>query len=110
MDRNISFRNIPAHNPHCERVFRSGHPDITSPVQGFEYYLSKGAPEPLMLACRTANDITRVYWYINDKFYKAASPTERLFFMPQDGRVKISCTDDKGRNKDVWVIVKTVDL
>ena len=32
------------------------------------------------------------------------------FFIPQEGPVKISCTDDKGRNRNVWIRVKYVNL
>lgn len=109
-ERNISFEKIPPHNPDCERIFLKGNPVITSPVNNFEYYLSKEAPEPIMLSCKTEADVSRVFWYIDDQLFKSASPSEKVFFMPKEGKVKISCSDDKGRNKNISITVKIVDL
>jgi penicillin-binding protein 1C len=54
--------------------------------------------------------VAKVYWYINNAFYKSADAHARSFFMPGEGPIKISCTDDKGRNRDIWIRVKWVDL
>ena len=35
---------------------------------------------------------------------------EKQFFIPDEGPVKISCTDDKGRNRDIKITVKYVNL
>ena len=35
---------------------------------------------------------------------------EKQFFVPEEGPVKISCTDDKGRNRDIRITVKYVNL
>ncbi len=83
---------------------------MTSPANGTEYLINKKEPEPLQLVCKTANDVSKVYWYINNKFYKSSNAGEKQFFVPQEGEVKISCTDDKGRNRDVKITVKYVNL
>ncbi|HEY1115206.1 MAG TPA: penicillin-binding protein 1C, partial [Chitinophagaceae bacterium] len=106
----IAYASIPAHNPECEKIFRGEGPSIISPQNGVEYYISKSEPEPLQLAAHTANDVTKLYWYINDKFYKAAPAGEKLFFLPEEGPVKISCTDDKGRNRNIRIRVNYVAL
>jgi penicillin-binding protein 1C len=54
--------------------------------------------------------VSRLYWYINNKFYKSCNAGEKQFFTPVEGPVKISCTDDKGRNRDVVISVKYVSL
>ncbi|WP_336517413.1 penicillin-binding protein 1C [Pollutibacter soli] len=100
---------IPPHNPSCEHVFSGNAPQILSPVNGTEYLISKETPEPLMLECKTGNDVQKVFWYIDNRYYKTADAGAAQFFMPEEGPVKISCTDDKGRNRDVTVIVKKVD-
>lgn len=82
-------------------ILKGAAPSITSPVNGTEYLISKKDPEPLQLICKTANDVTKVYWYINNKFYKSSNAGEKQFFVPGEGPVKISCTDDKGRNRDI---------
>lgn len=109
-ENRIAYQRIPDHNPDCERIFRGNAPFITSPTNGTEYLISRTDPEPIQLLARTANDVGKVYWYINDKFYKAANPREKQFFIPGEGEVKISCTDDKGRNRDVRIRVRYVRM
>ena len=107
---NIAFKKIPPHNPDCETIFKGFGPAITSPLNGNEYYINKRSPEPLQLTASAGNDVSRIYWYVNDQFYKAAGTHEKLFFIPEEGPAKISCTDDKGRNRNIWIKVKYVDL
>ena len=109
-ENRIAYDHIPPHNPDCETIFKGSAPVISFPVNGTEYLVDKKHPEPLQLICKTANDVDRVYWYINNQFYKSASPKEKIFFVPNEGSVKISCTDDKGRNRDIRITVKLVNL
>lgn len=101
---------IPAHNPNCTKVWGEKGPIIQSPRHNSEYLISKLHPEPLMLHCQPDADVLMVHWYINNKHYKTAPAREKVFFMPQQGTIKISCTDDKGRNRDIRIEVKMVDL
>lgn len=109
-ENRIVFEKIPPHNPDCELIFKGNAPVINSPVNGTEYLISKKNKEPLQLVCKTANDVSKVYWYINNKFYKSCNAGEKQFFIPEEGPVKISCTDDKGRNRDIKITVKYVNL
>jgi penicillin-binding protein 1C len=109
-ENRIAYEKIPLHNPNCEKVFRDEEPMIVSPGSGAEYLISKTDPQPVQLRCRAANDVHLIYWYINNRFYKISDARSTQFFVPAEGPVKISCTDDKGRNKDVWIKVKYVDL
>ena len=106
----VNYVAIPAHNPDCELIFKGAAPVINFPVNGMEYLISKKHPEPLQLIARTGNETGKLFWYINDKFYKSALPGEKQFFLPPEGSVKISCTDDKGRNRNIRITVKYVDL
>jgi penicillin-binding protein 1C len=106
----ITYEQIPPHNPDCEKVFREGAPVVTSPANGGEYLINRKDPEPLLLRCRVANDVAKVYWYINDKFYRTGEAGGKAFFLPDEGPVKISCTDDKGRNRNIWIRVRYVNL
>ena len=109
-ENKMAYEKVPPHNPNCEKIFEEGIPNITSPTSNTEYLINKKDKEPLQLTCKTANDVSKVYWYIDNKFYKSSYTGEKQFFVPDEGPVKISCTDDKGRNKDIWIRVKYVDL
>jgi len=109
-ENKMAYEKIPPHNPACETIFKEGIPQITSPTAGLEYYINKKHPEPLQLVCKTSIDVSKVYWYINDKFYKASNAGEKQFFIPEEGINKISCTDDKGRNKNIRISVRYVNL
>jgi penicillin-binding protein 1C len=76
------------------------------PVDGSEYFLAKDENQKLMLNCQVGNEVKTVYWYINDKLLQKASPNTEVFFKPEAGKIKISCSDDKGRNADIYVEVK----
>ncbi|TLV00043.1 penicillin-binding protein 1C [Dyadobacter luticola] len=102
----IPYQKIPPHNPACERVFHEGAPLIVSPNEGSEYFIRQNEPQQIQLACQAANDVQEIFWYVNDKLSKKAAPNEPVFINPPFGRVKISCSDDKGRNTDVWIVVR----
>jgi len=69
MDENkMTYEKIAPHNPDCEKIFKEGSPEITSPVSNTEYLINKKDREPLQLICKTADDVSKVYWYINNKF------------------------------------------
>jgi penicillin-binding protein 1C len=109
IEKDIGFDPLPPHFPDCDNVFVENAPVISFPVNGSEYFISSLNPEPLQLSCHVTSDVKTVYWYINDKFYQKAKANEKLFFTPEQGKNKISCTDDKGRNTDSWVFVRMVE-
>jgi penicillin-binding protein 1C len=109
-ENRIAYERVPSHNSACEKIFAGAGPAIKSPDNGATYYISKIKPEPLMLACNAGSDVGKVYWYINNQFYKTAQAREKVFFMPGAGLNKISCTDDKGRNRDIRITVSFVNL
>ncbi|WP_132055909.1 penicillin-binding protein 1C [Pseudocnuella soli] len=104
------YEQVPPHNPACEKIFQTGGPQIISPQNATEYFVSKTNPEPIQLSAQAGNDVSKLYWYVNDQFYKATGANEKPFYLPAEGPLKISCTDDKGRNRNVSIIVKYVDF
>ena len=104
----IPYNKIPKHNPMCSRIYAANAPSITSLTDGMEYVLMKSAKQELMLGCATENGVKKVYWYIDNRFYKAAAPLEKIFFSPRSGLVKVSCSDDKGRNSDIRITVSFI--
>ena len=103
---NIEFNKPPPHNPVCTQMFADQPPVITTPVNNKEYLLEKNAQQPLQLSCNAGADIASIFWYLNDVFYTKSKPSETVFFTPQEGDYKISCSDDKGRNQDIRIQVK----
>lgn len=106
--KHILYEKIPTHNPNCTRFFQTANnaPIITNPNNGSEYYLSEKDAQQMQLACQTANDVREVYWYINDRLLQKSSANKPVFFTPSLGKLKISCTDDKGRSSSISVMVK----
>jgi penicillin-binding protein 1C len=110
VQRGKKLNPLPPHNPDCERIFRGEGPVITFPQHQTEYLISKKEPEPLQLAARAGSEVSSLYWYIDDQFYKKSKAGEKQFFLPPEGAVKISCTDDKGRSRTIRITVKYVGL
>ncbi len=104
----IPYQKIPEHNPLCPRIFKDKEMAIQSPVNGMEYILMKNDSHSIMLKCDAGNDVSFIYWYLNDKFFGKSKPETPLFFTPSAGEVKVSCTDDKGRTSHVKIFVKEI--
>ncbi|AMR29856.1 penicillin-binding protein 1C [Hymenobacter psoromatis] len=113
----LPTRRLPPHNPACRLVRGIGAagtagPEaapllaITSPAAHAEYVLNAAEKQQLLLSCAAAGEVRQVYWYVNDRFLRAAPATARVFFRPKPGEVKISCADDHGRTVDVRVLVR----
>lgn len=106
--QSIPYEAIPPHNPSCERIFYESSPKITSLTENAEYLLFRDEKQQLKLSCQVEIDVNKVSWFINNKFMTSSPVHEPVFFEPQEGILKISCVDDKGRNTDVWITVKYI--
>lgn len=102
----ITVNLAPEHNPECTRIFADHAPGILSPVNGKSYIVNRTDKEPMLLSCAAANDVKNVYWFVNDRLYKVAPPGDKVFFKPKRGENKISCSDDKGRNSNIYIQVE----
>ncbi len=102
----ITYEKIPPHNPTCTLLAGGKAPLITSPSDQREYLTAGDEDLEMWLACQASNDVEKVYWFIDNRFYKTALATEKVFFKPKRGKIRISCTDDKGRNTNIAVLVK----
>ena len=101
---------LPPHNPACRLVRGSNDGAgaalaITSPLDHAEYVLDRHDKQQMLLSCAAGSEVRQVFWYVNDRFLRAAAATERVFFRPPSGTVKISCADDHGRNVDIQLQV-----
>lgn len=107
-EQNIPYQKIPPHNESCTRIFSHNAPIITSLGDGLEYILISGENQQIMLKANTENSVKKLWWYIDDKLLATTQANEKFFFKPPAGNLKISCTDDKGRNTDIWIVVKYI--
>lgn len=103
--QHIPYAKPPMHNPMCVRIMQDQHPKIVSPESNKEYLIERAVPTELQLRCIVPNDVQKVYWYINGRLYKEATPKEEVFFLPKEGITKISCSDDRGRNSSLSIMV-----
>jgi penicillin-binding protein 1C len=107
-ENKMPYTKIPPHNPNCTRIFDTEGPQIISPNEDTEYILMEGEEQKLLLKANAENDVQFLYWYINDTLLKKVKNGESIFFKPGKGEIKISCTDDKGRNTDIWIHVQYI--
>lgn len=106
-EKNIRYKQLPPHATHCPRIRQdTDAPRITSPTHGRTYLREGDTPVVLQLACQTANDAQFVYWYLNGAFFKKARADEELFVEVKPGDLRISCSDERGRNTDIRVRVE----
>ncbi len=97
----IPYTSLPPHNPECTHNFSGNPPVITSLTNGLTYIIENPEMQQLQLSCVAAGDVSKVFWYINDRIYATAEVGERLFFKATTSTIKISCVDDKGRKTDI---------
>ena len=107
-EERIPFEPIPPHNPECNRLSAIKQMLIISPLDQTEYLLNELEPEPIALKCIAPDGVKWVYWAVNNKPLKKCEPGKTLFYMPEEGQLKISCSDDQGRNTDIHISVKKV--
>jgi len=100
------FQKPPKHNPYCNSSFSEGGPIILSPTEDYEYLLEQNSGQEILLLAASDSRVGTHYWYVNDKFYKKCKPGERVFFNPDVKDLKITCLDDKGRDKSININIK----
>jgi penicillin-binding protein 1C len=100
------YHKPPQHNPNCTTKFAEGGPKILSPSEDYEYYLEKDSNQEILLLAASDSRVKTHYWYVNEKFYKKTKPGEKVFFIPDQKELIITCLDDKGRDGSVSVSIK----
>ena len=104
----LPYIKIPPHNPTCNKISENQNPKITKPNDGLTYYINKKEKQELMLTAQAANDVVNISWYVNNTFIQTVNKNSPVFIAPTLGKIKISCADDKGRNTDIWVVVREI--
>ena len=103
---NYDFKLSPTHNPECTAKFAAEGPKILSPSEDYEYLLEENSAQEILLLAASDSRVNTHYWYVNGKFYGKSKPGERIFFQPMEKQLRITCLDDKGRDRTVSVNVK----
>lgn len=104
----IVYQKAPPHYRFCERVYPNQGLEIISPTGNAYFYVDESDTEQMLLKALTPSNADSLYWYINDVFYRSAAVDKPIYFTPPEGKVKISCSDDRGRNQDIMITVKKV--
>jgi penicillin-binding protein 1C len=107
-ERNIPYKKIPDHNEECTTYETDNGPVITSLTAGAEYLVLAGRKQRLALKCTADNGVKTIYWYIDQKLYKQAAPTETVYFEAEKGEHKITCADDRGRTTEMGIKVVVI--
>lgn len=102
----IMKKTEPPHNYDCNRFFKSGAPIINSIINEKDYIIEDDSTQKLQLSAVVQPDVTTIYWYVNDKLVSSSPAKIPYFYKPKEGNLKISCSDDKGRNSSVSITVK----
>jgi len=105
-ENQIVYQRIPPQDEGCTKIYQDHPPSIISPIADREYYRIGDDEIELLLSANVANDVQKVYWYIDNKLHQIADKNESVFFQPKRGKIKISCSDDKGRNTNIQIIIK----
>jgi penicillin-binding protein 1C len=100
------YHKPPQHNPNCTAKFVEDGPKILSPSEDYEYYLEKDSNQEILLLAASDSRVKTHYWYVNEKFVKKSKPGEKVFFIPDENKLNITCLDDKGRDGSVKVSIK----
>lgn len=104
----IPYTRVPDHNPECNSINEGTGPEITSLTDGAEYLVIAGRKQQLMLRSNCENGTSCIYWYIDKKFYKKATPTETVYYEATKGRHVVTCSDDRGRSSSIGFTVSMI--
>ncbi|GAB4403009.1 MAG: penicillin-binding protein 1C [Microscillaceae bacterium] len=104
----IAYDKAPPHASHCTRLSenQAEAPVIVSPSTAHEYLIERDDPPEMALECKAAHHVQTVHWYLNEQYYRSASPREKVFFKAQPGQIKIACIDDQGRATQASILVR----
>lgn len=102
---NIAVDKIPEHNPLCERL-GSGLAPVISTLTDHGNYLLLYPDQQMGLLSHCQTDVSKVFWYVNKRFYQEAPVDKRVFFKPVTGINSISCVDDQGRKTSIDINVE----
>jgi penicillin-binding protein 1C len=109
-ERNGRFIDrLPPLLPEWQQVTPGQIPVIRSPLANYEYQLRGGVAleyQKICLDAAAANDVRKLYWFIDGILFGTVAPGDKLFYIPKAGRHQLVCQDDQGRSSKVLLIIK----
>lgn len=100
---------LPPILPEWQQLTPGQAPVIRSPLANYEYQLRPGVSldfQKICLDAAAANDVRKLYWFIDGIFFGVVDPGGKLFYRPEPGRHQVVCQDDQGRSARVFLVVK----
>ncbi len=109
-ERNGRFiHRLPPLLPEWQQMTPGQAPVIRSPLADYEYQLRGGVAleyQKICLDAAAANDVRKLYWFIDGVLFGTVAPGDKLFYLPETGRHQLVCQDDQGRSSKVTLVIK----
>lgn len=102
----LSLKTPPAYLPGCslnQKSTSGQQPLITSPQTNIEYIVRTGVEGggQIPLSATTDPDVTKVFWFIDDRYIGSTKPSETFLWLADSGRHQARAVDDSGRSSSV---------
>ncbi|MCL6590294.1 MAG: penicillin-binding protein 1C [Firmicutes bacterium] len=110
LERNGRFvQRLPPLLPEYQQAAPGQAPVIHSPLPNYQYLTRPGAPlefQKICLDAAVANDVQKIYWFIDGVLFGTVAPGGKLFYLPKAGVHQVVCQDDQGRSTKVSLVIK----
>lgn len=103
---NIGYRKLPEHNTKCSTLHQDKNPKIISPSPNQEYYIEKDSEQKIMLQAASPLDISKHFWYVNNRYIGKTGNSGKMFYTPVEGSNKIICINNLGSESQIKITVK----
>jgi penicillin-binding protein 1C len=100
---------IPSLLPEWQQLQPGQAPVIRSPSPDYVYQLREGVAaqfQKICLEAAAANDVHKLYWFVDGKLLGTVPPGGKLFFLPVAGLHQLVCQDDQGRSAELRLEVR----
>ncbi|HEX3045293.1 MAG TPA: penicillin-binding protein 1C [Bacillota bacterium] len=109
-ERNGRFvQQLPQLLPEYQQLVPGQAPVIHSPLANYQYLIRGGIAlefQKICLDAAAANDVQKLYWFVDGKFFGTVTPGGKLFYLPEVGKHQVVCQDDQGRSSKVSLVIK----
>lgn len=107
----IPRKKLPSYIKECGRSDYSktgAHPQILIPHKGLKYTYRHRQKNTIAFLAKADSDVTKIHWYLNDKYIGAKKPEVSLMWNASPGYYKVRAVDDHGRQAERQLTVITL--